>query len=85
MCGRLGYSWDIGVILPGLVLLLGDKTGLVLFVHGSLQDILYIPCRLSPLSTRSIPTREACLRVLSIALNMICFSSLFLSVYPSTA
>lgn len=30
MCGRLSYSWDIGVILPGLVLLLGDKTGLLL-------------------------------------------------------
>lgn len=36
MCGRLGYSWDIGVVLPGLILLLDDKTGLVLFVHGSL-------------------------------------------------
>lgn len=44
MCGRLGYSWDISVILPGLVLLLDDKTGLVLFIHASLQDVLYIPC-----------------------------------------
>lgn len=28
MCGRLGYSWDIGVVLPGLVLLLDDKQAL---------------------------------------------------------
>lgn len=67
MCGRLSYSWDIGVMLPGLVLLLDDKTGVVPLVHGSLLSAL------SPL-----PTHEACLRVLSTALNTV-FSSLFLS------
>lgn len=49
-----------------LVLLLDDKTGVVSFVHGSLLSVL------SPLSTH-----EACLRVLSIALNM--FFSLIVS------
>lgn len=49
-----------------LVLLLDDKTGVVSFLHGSLLSVLSL-----------LSTHEACLRVLSIALNM--FFSLIVS------